>query len=510
MGRAGIRFRSLLAPGDVVAESRLAARGVAPARRARGDEPEDPRTGERRVVVAVGIAVALLATIGFQRVFVTPDSLYGMLWGRDLAHGDLPQFLHGPTPHPLTVAMGVATGMLGNSANYVLTWLVLGPLSLGALVAAVFAVGRRLASPAAGGLAALLLLTSSPILGWAASARHDVLFAALVMSALALELARPRRGPLPLLLLATAGLIRPEAWLIAGLYWLWRLRDLEVRAAVLYAALVAAGPCLWVAMDAAITGDPLWSFHLTERGSDHLYGRYTKVENLTHAGADLLNLAGPFALLAAPFAFTRRVRARIGSIWLPGTLLLVSGGVFLLLVARGLASSERYLLLPTCLLAVLAGVAAVQWREFAGPLVIAVMSVFVLGLLIRGDGLLNVRNEIRPHAQWTTEIRELVSRPDVRGMLARCPTAALPGNVVHGWAYWGDRPLDRWERDEAGASRPDFYVAPGSAEVAAKMLTRPRFDEDPSFVVPPGLVAGPSTAAWRLHVSPGSACIPAA
>jgi len=91
-------------------------------------------------------------------------------------------------------------------------------------------------------LAALLLLTSMSILGWAASARYDIMFAALVMCALARELSRPRCGPAALVLLAAAGLIRPEAWVLGGLYWLWRLGDLDRRGSVLYALLVAAGP----------------------------------------------------------------------------------------------------------------------------------------------------------------------------------------------------------------------------------------------------------------------------
>ena len=466
--------------------------------------------GRLRIVWALGLAVALLATIAFNEVYVTPDSVYGMLWGRDLAHGDVPLFAIGPTPHPLTIAMGVVTGMLGNWANYVVTYLLLGPLSLGALVAAVFAIGWRLASPAAGGLAAFLLLTSTPVLGWAASARYDILFAALVMAALACELGRPRSGPLALVLLAAAGLVRPEAWLIAGLYWLWRLRDLDVAAAIRYALVVAAGPCLWAAMDAAVTGDPLWSMHMTDASSENLYGRYTKLDNLAHAGADLLKIAGPFALLVWPISFTRRVRERTGSMRLVWCLLLLSSGIFLLLVALGMASSERYLLLPTCLVAVLAGVVAVSWQQFPGGLVVALMAVLMIGISIRGDGLVHVRDELRPHVEWTGEIRELATRPEVRRMISHCPVAALPSPIVYGWAFWGDRPLDRWQLDERGASRPDIYVAPASANVAATVLTRPRFDDDASFAVPPGLVPGPSTAAWRLHVSPASVCVTAA
>ena len=263
-------------------------------------------------------------------------------------------------------------------------------------------------------------------------------------------------------------------------------------------------------MDAAITGDPLWSMHMTDASSENLYGRYSRLDNLSHAGTDLLQIAAPFALLAWPLSFTRRVREQAASMRLVWCLLLVSGGMFLLLVGLGMPSSERYLLLPTCLVAVLAGVVAASWRQFAGGLVVALMAVLMLGTLIRADGLLHVRDELRPHVEWTGEIRELATRPEVRRMLARCPHAALPNPIVYSWAFWGDRPLQRWQTDEQGTTRPDIYIAPAPGNVAATLLTRPRFDDDAGFVVPPGLVAGPSTAAWRLHVSPISACVAAA
>jgi hypothetical protein len=42
--------------------------------------------------------------------------------------------------------------------------------------------------------------------------------------------------------------------------------------------------------------------------------------------------------------------------------------------------------------------------------------------------------------------------------------------------------------------------------VTEMALTRPRFDDDASFRVPPGLEPGPRNADWILYVAPGSAC----
>ncbi len=49
----------------------------------------------------------------------------------------------------------------------------------------------------------------------------DIPFMALVLWAAVLEYERPRRGGVVWLLLAAAGLLRPEAWALLGLYWLW-------------------------------------------------------------------------------------------------------------------------------------------------------------------------------------------------------------------------------------------------------------------------------------------------
>ena len=66
-------------------------------------------------------------------------------------------------------------------------------------------------------------------------------------------------------LLAAAGLLRPEAWVLAGLYWLWCLagRGACARRGSALAALVALAPLGWALVDLAVTGDPLYSLHAT-------------------------------------------------------------------------------------------------------------------------------------------------------------------------------------------------------------------------------------------------------
>ena len=71
-------------------------------------------------------------------------------------------------------------------------------------------------------------------------------------------------------LLALAGLLRPEAWLL-GLAWLAYAGRGQPRAQVLrWAALSLAAPLIWALWDLAVTGDPLWSLHGTRELAEQL------------------------------------------------------------------------------------------------------------------------------------------------------------------------------------------------------------------------------------------------
>ena len=52
-----------------------------------------------------------------------------------------------------------------------------------------------------------------------------------------------------LVLLAIAGLLRPEAWLFAAAYWLWIAPPLDWATRLRMAALAAVAPVLWLASD---------------------------------------------------------------------------------------------------------------------------------------------------------------------------------------------------------------------------------------------------------------------
>ena len=79
-------------------------------------------------------------------------------------------------------------------------------------------------------------------------------------------------------LLAAAGLLRPEAWVLAGLV----LAVVPARAATCArgsrcSRSSSLAPLCWALVDLAVTGDPLYSLHATSKLAEEL-GRVRGVE----------------------------------------------------------------------------------------------------------------------------------------------------------------------------------------------------------------------------------------
>ena len=101
---------------------------------------------------------------------------------------------------------------------------VLAFLALGILGWLVYALGRAWFNGATGVVAALIVLTREPVFSYGVRAYVDIPYICLLLGALLVETRRPRAGTPVLVLVALAGLLRPEAWLFAFAYviWLWR------------------------------------------------------------------------------------------------------------------------------------------------------------------------------------------------------------------------------------------------------------------------------------------------
>jgi hypothetical protein len=216
-------------------------------------------------VVVVALAAAALVAALLVPTYPNYDTYFHLVWGRELVHGIKPDFeaYAAPTEHPLFIALCAVVGLVGTDGERLIV--IVCVLSMVALVWGTFRVGDACFGLWPGLLGAAFVGSSFAFLLYAARAYVDMPFLALVMWAAGMEARSPRRGVPVMVVLAVAGLMRPEAWVLAGAYWLWcgwRRFDLL--------ALAALAPVLWCAVDLVITGDPLFSLHSTSDLADEL------------------------------------------------------------------------------------------------------------------------------------------------------------------------------------------------------------------------------------------------
>jgi len=268
-----------------------------------------PRAAERAALAA--LVLAAVAAWALVPTYPDYDAYHHLLWGRGLLHGITPGFegYAAPTEHPLYLALGALLSLAGRNADRLLVLVTV--LSHVALTAGTYVLGRELFGRAAGAAAALFAGSSFTFLLYAVRAFVDMPFLALVIWAAALEAARPRRGLAPMALLAVAGLLRPEAWVLAGLYWLWCWPGRSLRARLGLLDLAIAAPIVWAIVDASVTGDPLFSLHATSRLSEELQ----RVRGIEHVPSSfvtfLADVARPPVALAGAAGFVLAVR-RLG------------------------------------------------------------------------------------------------------------------------------------------------------------------------------------------------------
>ena len=387
--------------------------------------------------VAVAAAVALL----FGRVPLSFDTYFALIQGRDFAHGRVPDFELGvaSTPHPLYEAVAALLAPLGEGAEPALWALVL--LSFGAACVAAFRLAELLGGLLAGALAFALVATRPVLLDVTARASLDVPALALMLWALVLALRDPRRATRVLVLLALAGLLRPEAWLLAVAYAAWRALRADTRERVRLALLALAAPLLWVAHDVAVTGDPLFTRNHT---ADKVAGSYkTGVDGLAEVPrhvASILGVPGSAlalaALVGAVVVARARTPAHIARPALLAAVLVLSGASAIALAVGGQPILQRFFLLPAVVL--LAAGAAVVAR---GPRAAVVAVVLVALIAVDVPRAVDTRSEFRADQDLQAEVRDLVDDGPARAALERCrPVHLTAGGILPTLAFELDLP----------------------------------------------------------------------
>jgi hypothetical protein len=139
-------------------------------------------------VAAVTAALLLLFPLGFPNY----DTIYALVWGRELAHGlglDYGAALP-PTPHPLADLLGLVTTPLGDGAIDVT--MAIAYLSLGLVGYLVYRLGTLWLDRPVGAVAALIVLTRAPYLSNGLRAYVDLPYIAAANPP-----RPPSRGPRP-------------------------------------------------------------------------------------------------------------------------------------------------------------------------------------------------------------------------------------------------------------------------------------------------------------------------
>ena len=415
-------------------------------------------------------ALCVGALVGFFLLptYPTYDSYYALIWGRDLLHLHLPQFqvYRAPTEHPLAIAFGVLLAVFGHGGDRLM---ILGSIgSFVALVAGLYRLGRLTFGPLVGFVAAALLCTRFDYEYLAAQGYLDFSYMALVVWAAALEAERRRRGTPVFVLLALAGLLRPEAWVLSGIYWLWCAWDADWATRLRYAALTAAAPVIWAGVDVIVTGNPTYSLHSTKGLAEEL-GRTSGVGAIPAATWNFMIRLDKLPLVIGAIVgvvlsivlVPKRVRV-------PLVLLVAGLGTFALLGAAGTSVIDRYLLLPAVIVMLFTAVALGGWsmleprstlrRVWIGGA--AALVLFGVAQTASTLSLTNLRGELSYRDNSHKSLALVLSNPTVRRDLARCGgPLSLPNHKLAPDARWI---LDSGPREVVARSQARSDVQKGS------------------------------------------------
>jgi hypothetical protein len=466
-------------------------------------------------MAAVFVALTAALWILYGPTHLGYDASFALKWGDDLGSGALPRFdarPGPPTPHPLTNAIATLLSPLGKTAAPIALELV--AIAWFAALALVCAqLGTRLFALPVGAFFALLVITQPRLLDEVMITATDVAFAALMVAALVLVAKHPRRGRAPLLLLAAAGLVRPEGWGFALLYGAYLVFIAKPRDRLALGALALVGPAVWMLVDLAITGNPLFSL----QGTRELAAQLNRTTGLGPAVTTLPGrletaIGQPMAWLGllgwavALWAFFERV-------WLPSLVIVLSIGGYLVLGLAELPLQPRYLTLPGIMLELFAAVLVFGWTRLergrirdtwmvASALPLA---LFLLSVPAQVRSLDEERTESGASHAAQRDLEQLVTSPAARRAFAECRPVHVHDFRVRPFVwYWAGIQPEATESDLVGEGERGSYVTPGrSRELPAEAARLGFYREEGSpprrLLTPPrGARVVASTDHWRV------------
>jgi hypothetical protein len=489
----------------------------------------------------VSAALLLVFPVGFPNY----DTIYALVWGRELAHGQSPDYGAAlpPTPHPLTELWGLVTTPLGDG---MVTLTMIGAyISLGLVGYFVYRLGAIWFDRWIGAVAAAIVLTRAPFLSNGLRAYIDLPYIALCLGALLMEAKRPRAGWPVLVLLALAGLLRPEAWLFAVVYLLYlslgppqlgREQTLEktekdpleradtqsvglIRPALVRARdsfsvppaalilLALAGPLLWALFDWITTGSPTHSWTGTKETVETLE-RQTGPVDLVLYGPRRLGevlqwpgMVGALGGVALGLAFLRR-RSILGV-----AAAALALAAFAILACGGLAILPRYTMLAAAVLAIFVALGLLGWRllprnhpwrrrwqVFAG----LVLAMFLFWLPNQWDLDARVDADLSNQARIENDLGDLI---DAGAFEPLCGKVAVPNHrAVPRLAFGLDvEPTQIVSASEERVPRRGYFVAPASPFVTHNFILDPNDPTDLSLPIPAGFERVAANESWIVY-----------
>ncbi len=477
-----------------------------------------PRARRLLVPLAWVTAVVGLLLLVFPLGFPNYDTIYALVWGRELAHGIGPDYGAAlpPTPHPLADLLGLVTTPLGDGA--ITVTMAIAYLSLGLVTYLVYRLGATWFDRPIGAVAAVIVITSATYLSNGLRAYVDLPYIAICLGALLIETKKPRAGWPVLALLVPAGLLRPEAWLFSIAYlaylavWpehpprgtagetrnpleradtqraglirpaLGRARGFLVSPRGLaLLALALAAPLLWVLFDWITTGSPTYSFTGTRESVEAL-ARKTGPVDLVLYGPRRLGevlqwpgMIGAAGGVVLGFLYLRR-RSAVGL----GAAVLALGG-FAILASAGLAILARYTQPAAAVLAIFIALALLGWRLLpddhprrrlwqAFSALVALL--YVIWLPNQWDLDSTVASDLRDQGRIE---RDLSSLADEGAFEPLCGPIAVPNHrAVPRLAFNLDiRPTQVVSATQQGAPARGYFVKPASPFVIHHFILDP-------------------------------------
>jgi hypothetical protein len=472
-------------------------------------------------VIAGAVLLRVICGVGFANY----DTLYALTWGGQLARGETPAYgtAIAPTPHPLVELLGVILYPLGPRAvENVTVWI--GFLALSGCAWVLYRVTSLWFGRAAGAVAALILLTRVPILSYGVRAYVDVPYMFFVLCAVLVEARRRAAAAAPagapvLALLALAGLLRPEAWAFAGLYWLYVMvlerrsvgeeaagkpAPRSRRALVGLTLLAAAGPLIWILSDLAITGDALWSLTNTRHTAETLE-RITGIGNVPEYVPRRIG-----EILRPPVLVGAALGGVLSLLWLRRRALVgVAAGiaaafVFIVVAAAGLPINTRYGFLTSAILCVFCGAGVFGWTRLSAgdrrrPWWIAAGAIVLVALIaFTPSQIRSGHREMSKLARQQSIQDDLLALVGDGSISLRCGPIGVPNHApVPLLALYLKTSPANVVSAQVGSILDGQYIDPASKEVEDDYVLDPH-DPHRAVSVPSGFIEAHANGSWLI------------